>query len=247
MKKKILSIVIVTFCFTNFIYSQKAISDGKVEYEMELNLGDYSTYKAELIFNNEVSKFTYTNLRDIATETNNGGNIRTTLVDTAPRIVYNDLKSRKLFHYDNLVFSKEHFWIVESTQKIDWKLLDETKKIGNFVCNKAIGVFRGRKYTAWYTTKISNSFGPWKLQGLPGLILEAQDEKKEVSFKLKKITIPFKEPIVVNIKPSETIPFEKVKQIKNRQMLEMTKRLESTQDRKFTIKVTMDDKNQIEK
>jgi len=50
------------------------------------------------------------------------------------------------------------------------------------LCQKAEGDFRGRHYIAWFSNKILIPDGPWKLCGLPGLILEAYDEKKTVYF-----------------------------------------------------------------
>lgn len=84
----------------------------------------------------------------------------------------------------------DNIYIAEKRPVIDWKLLSETKKIGSFTAHKATGEFRGRTYTAWYTTKIPLPYGPWKLQGLPGLILEAYDEKKEMYLYFKSLEYP---------------------------------------------------------
>lgn len=73
-----------------------------------------------------------------------------------------------------------------------WNFTLEKRKIGNFNCQKATTTFRGRKYEAWYASEISVSNGPWKLQGLPGLILEAQTEDRQYVYIFEKIEIPDK-------------------------------------------------------
>jgi len=45
------------------------------------------------------------------------------------------------------------------------------KRFGQYDCRRAIGKFRGREYEVWYTTDIPIPGGPFKLGGLPGLIL----------------------------------------------------------------------------
>lgn len=78
---------------------------------------------------------------------------------------------------DIIYFNQKHRGkrciIRDSMPKLEWKIVQgETKKINNFVCNKATLNYRGSKLVAYYTNEIPISFGPWKFKGLPGLILE---------------------------------------------------------------------------
>jgi GLPGLI family protein len=81
-------------------------------------------------------------------------------------------------------------YVVEKKYHFKWNLQNETKKIGKFTCNKATAKFRGREYIAWYTTEIPLPYGPWKLQGLPGLILEGYDTTEEIYYYFKSIEYP---------------------------------------------------------
>jgi len=70
----------------------------------------------------------------------------------------------------------------EANEAPQWELTDETATILSYPCRKATCSFKGRDYEAWFTTDIPRSEGPWKLQGLPGLILRAQDARREYAF-----------------------------------------------------------------
>ena len=82
-------------------------------------------------------------------------------------------------------------YIYEEDRKIDWKILPETVKIGEYEAQKAETTFAGRKWYAWFTQDIPFQDGPYKFKGLPGLIIKVEDAKGDYSFDLqqsKKIT-----------------------------------------------------------
>ncbi|KQS32245.1 GLPGLI family protein [Pedobacter sp. Leaf194] len=75
-----------------------------------------------------------------------------------------------------------NYLIEEAAPIIDWKILKDTTSFSGIRCQKATTHFKGRNWIAWFATEIPFQSGPWKLNGLPGLIVEAYDERKEVKF-----------------------------------------------------------------
>ncbi|MFY7810161.1 MAG: GLPGLI family protein [Flavobacterium sp.] len=65
--------------------------------------------------------------------------------------------------------------IVDQLINWDWKLINETKKINNFICKKAVGSNFGMKYTVWYTEEIPYGHGPFIIDSLPGLVIYADN------------------------------------------------------------------------
>ena len=65
----------------------------------------------------------------------------------------------------------------EPLTKVEWELADDTLTINELFCQRAVGKLYGKSWTVWYTEEIPSSAGPWKLRGLPGLIVKAEDKE----------------------------------------------------------------------
>ncbi len=85
--------------------------------------------------------------------------------------LYWNLKPGKLSIYTAV--SKTHY-VAEDTPTINWEIYEDTvQTILGYTCHRATAKFRGREWEVWYADDIPTSLGPWKLNGLPGLILQA--------------------------------------------------------------------------
>ncbi len=77
----------------------------------------------------------------------------------------------------------ENYQCTEKVETPDWQIIpDSTAEIIGYRCQLAKTKFKGRTWYAWYAEDIPMQEGPWKLCGLPGLILKAYDENKEYIF-----------------------------------------------------------------
>lgn len=91
------------------------------------------------------------------------------------------------FYCFPMYLSKYNASCVEGFPLQKWKMEEETKTICNYRCQKAVCHFRGRNFTAWFTSDIPLKYGPWKFGGLPGLILRLSDSTGEYTFECVKI------------------------------------------------------------
>lgn len=91
---------------------------------------------------------------------------------------------------DQKTFYKERIgrdqYSYEEDRPLNWKILSETTKIGDYKVQKAETDFGGRKWIAWFTTDLPYQDGPYKFNGLPGLVVKAEDSTGEYSFDLMK-------------------------------------------------------------
>lgn len=94
--------------------------------------------------------------------------------------VYKNYPAGKTTTLDALATSR--FRCEEKEERPGWTLLPDTMTFLSYPCQKATCHFKGRDYEVWYTPEIPRSDGPWKLYGLPGLILKAQDSRGHYTF-----------------------------------------------------------------
>lgn len=97
----------------------------------------------------------------------------------------------------------------DELNKQDWLITDRTKTILDYTCQQATCNFRGREWVVWFTPDIPVANGPWKLGGLPGLIMEAYDQGHQYSFQIIGIEKKKDTPILWNESFSKKIKYRK--------------------------------------
>jgi len=80
------------------------------------------------------------------------------------------------------------FYVSDSLYPMRWKIHQEEKWIDSLRCFKATCLFRGRDYIAWYAPDIPLPAGPWKMGGLPGLIVDLQDVDGNLLIRLVRMS-----------------------------------------------------------
>jgi GLPGLI family protein len=144
-------------------------------------------YDAKLTFSEQKSCFEYKLFANDTTTTereDENGNIKLTIPNKNQQIIFSNYKDKKITELKKF----KSIYLVEDTLSLpQWNITDEIKNVNNYQCQKATTFFKGREYEVWYAIEYPTIFGPWKLNGLPGLIILAQDKKSEVFFEATEI------------------------------------------------------------
>lgn len=88
--------------------------------------------------------------------------------------VFNNATDGNLTYYGK--FGDEECYYTEPTSEMEWEIADSTLTVLGYECNMAITTYHGRQWRAWFAPELPVPFGPWKLRGLPGLILKAESD-----------------------------------------------------------------------
>jgi GLPGLI family protein len=162
------------------VHAQDHIESQVIHYNIVYNHlfdrgKDFKQYDAILYMQGDRSLFTMKRNDKIE------DSYQTNYFDASPDslfTVFKDFESNSLL-FDFYHLQQGNIIYADTLHPMEWKLESEERIVGGIPCKKATVRFKGRDYVAWYAPSIPISNGPWKLGGLPGLILEAYDEKQE--------------------------------------------------------------------
>lgn len=128
--------------------------------------------------------------------------------------IYKDYRDKalvlaeKIFQYE-LKYEQE-------LKQMDWEIQSENKEILGFNVQKAIGTFAGRTYTAWFAPELPFLDGPYKFNGLPGLIIEISDLQNQYHFTLtgfEELENPVDQ--VLNLDKYKTVSQQELDQVRD--------------------------------
>ena len=103
---------------------------------------------------------------------------------------------------------------VEKMPETNWALYNEQDTICNQPCQKATGEYGGRTWIVWFAENLPTRFGPWRLNGLPGLVMRAVSEDGIHCFECRKVET-VKEAITYSV-PAEAVKCTRKKFVKLR-------------------------------
>jgi GLPGLI family protein len=166
--------------------------DYVLAYRMTLNFGREMDFESSLFVNTTTSLFEYKRRSDNTTSTPKKDFMDELVyefdwVDSSYYFILTQANLRRVYQRENLPSSPKHLLVVEKYDHPGWKFTGRERSIGQFVCQEAKGFWRGRTYTVWFTPTIPISFGPWKLHGLPGAVILAEDDAGQVRIEARGI------------------------------------------------------------
>lgn len=104
--------------------------------------------------------------------------------------------SGEVWCMDAPIFKEMFFCYTEVPEKPTWKMSSDTCSVAGYRCQKATTRYGGRDWTVWFSPEIALSEGPWKLRGLPGLILKAETADGEFALTCISLTRSTNRPII---------------------------------------------------
>ena len=100
-------------------------------------------------------------------------------------IIFKDYANNSIVYREEVL--RDYFEYKEKLHIFNWVIEEERQTINGYDCQKATTKYAGRAYEAWYTQEIPISDGPYKFNGLPGLIIRIYDTKHHYLYDLIEV------------------------------------------------------------
>lgn len=184
---------------------EKVIEDKELKEAVKLAMKKSSEKTYTLVFNKEEAVYEENEELEQPSAPSSGFSISISMSGGGKKYINT---KEKISLEEDEIFEKE-FTVEEPLVKPDWKLVNESKKIGDYTCLKAELIVpvtevqkqnyqdflkreekkpalfkmeepKDKVVVAWYTPEIPLSFGPNNYWGLPGLILEINEENNVI-------------------------------------------------------------------
>lgn len=196
MTQRIIYLVLLVFFLNNLMSQTKNI--GEIKYNKIINNPNGTVFATPYSLSFDAKASVFKRLGNASEVTNKtkkdyvseDGTVNSSMImqDNLPYDYYYTNASKKELIFRETV-ARKLYTVNDTIENIAWKLHDEHRKIGSYNCQKATAPYRGRQYTVWFTPEIPVSHGPWKLRGLPGLILEAFEETGKYEFRATEASL----------------------------------------------------------
>lgn len=180
-------ILIFTLFIFQISFAQKTI---EIEYQSiirsdSININWQATYQLQINTHYSIY-FKNTTLKN--NKENSGNSIIFKPKNSSKNndFLFKDYEKNEMISKDLISF---RFKVIkDSINNFNWQIKKDTITILGYKCNLAETNFRGRNYKVWFASDLQAG-GPWKLDGLPGMILKADTKDGYYSVEASSLKI----------------------------------------------------------
>ncbi|ROH98271.1 GLPGLI family protein [Chryseobacterium sp. G0240] len=181
-------ITLINFLIVIFVFGQKSFpvvyeADYKLNYRIS-NAADYKKETTFALLINENSSFfkdMHRYVSDSLMVEKKLNSLEEAMKYTTDFRGYIGTTAAKLYVTDEINYA---YFGYEEPNNISWKIKNEFKTVAGYKSQRAETTKYGRTWIAWFTQDIPFQFGPYKFNGLPGLITEIYDTKDDYHYTL---------------------------------------------------------------
>ena len=157
----------------------------KVYYNSVLKLGEKYQKTQDFILVGNSQDYYFAGVQNYLNDT---GQYKSKGIDTR---VYSDYFQERLIKEEGITtvffINPDNKIRYEEKLNLKWVLYGETKIINGVKCQMAATNKYGRRWIAYFSKEYPQSLGPYKFNGLPGLIFELYDTRDDYHFTLVKV------------------------------------------------------------